>query len=98
MGIEFVLKQHSSRDGPADLQQNRQESCKLLIPRPGEDPPRKGISGDGPGKCVVLPSPLEVLVCTDAHGRPPHRESQVAGEHALILLLEPRAAGPQPGR
>lgn len=31
----------------------------------------------------------------EAHRRPPQQEMQVAGEHALILLLDPQAAGLQ---
>lgn len=34
-------------------------------------------------------------MCTEAQGRPPPREIQVAREHAVILVLEPQAVGPQ---
>lgn len=67
----------------------------MLIPMSQGGPTTSGSLWVGLGMWVLNTSPRGSDVYSEARRKPPHQEIQPAGEHALILLLKPRAAGCQ---
>lgn len=93
--IWLVLKQHFSENGPGTTGiRITRKVIHTLSPIFQGRPIASGSLGMGLGN-VFLKSPLRgSYVYSEAHRRL-HQEIQVAGEHALILLLKLQAAGPQ---
>ena len=93
VGLKAGLLRGWSRN---QLHQSYPEGCEdtdSLVPRRTY---HIGISGDAVGKCVFLTSPIEIFMCIVRHTEGHHPQKiQVAGNHALSLLLDFLAAGSQ---
>ena len=99
LGTQLVSKQGFSEDDPGTNCTRVTWKVMKTLTRHSLVPRRTyhvGISGDAVGKCVFLTSPIEIFMCIVRHTEGHHPQKiQVAGNHALSLLLDCLAAGSQ---